>query len=122
MKKMTGVFKLSKRNLITLTSCVSLAIILLSVLASCGPSTPATTGAPTGTPAGTEQEQTYNFLNPKGTPSSGSAPQRVAFNGTLLAAQDFFGATANVAKFGNAPIAQWTDGLPIAVPTEQKVK
>ncbi len=122
MKNMTGVFKLTKRNLIALTSCVSLAIILLSLLASCGPSTPAATGTPTATPGGTEQELTYNFLNPKGTPSSGSAPQRIAFKGTMMAAQDFFGATTNVAKLGDAPIATWTDGLPVTVPTEQKVK
>ena len=76
------------------------------------------------TPGGTavEQELTYNFLNPKGIPATGSAPQRIAFKGTLLAAHDFFQTSSPVPSLGNAVIAQWTDGLPIIVPTEAKVK
>ena len=127
MQNMTGGFQLTKKKLIVLVSCIGMLLILAPVLSSCtggGTTTPtATTPTPTTTATSiVEKELTYNFLNPKGTPASGTAPQRIAFTGTLLAAQTFFEATTNVASLGNAPIAQWTDGLPIAVPTEQKVK
>jgi hypothetical protein len=47
---------------------------------------------------------------------------RIAFTGTLDDAQTFYQKTSPVTNCRNCPIAQWTDGLPIIVPTEQKVK
>jgi hypothetical protein len=49
------------------------------------------------------------------------APPRIAFEGTLDEAQDFFSQTTLVENCRNCPIATWTDGLPIIIPTEQKV-
>jgi hypothetical protein len=49
-------------------------------------------------------------------------PPRVVFEGTLDDAQNFFQKTTPVMNCGNCPIAQMTDGLPIIIPTEAKVK
>ncbi|MFC2023032.1 hypothetical protein ACFLTL_02630 [Chloroflexota bacterium] len=48
-------------------------------------------------------------------------PPRIAFEGTLDDAQDFFQQTTPVANCRNCPIAKYTDGLPIIIPTEEKV-
>ncbi len=50
------------------------------------------------------------------------AQPRIAFTGTLDDAQTFFQATTPVSNCRNCPINKWTDGLPIIIPTEQKVK
>jgi hypothetical protein len=50
------------------------------------------------------------------------APPRIAFTGTYDDAQSFFQATTPVSTCGNCPIAKMTDGLPIVIPTEEKVK
>jgi hypothetical protein len=49
------------------------------------------------------------------------SPPRVAFEGTLEEAQDFFQQTTLVENCRNCPISTWTDGLPIIVPTESRV-
>jgi hypothetical protein len=105
MKNMTGGFQVSKKRLIALAASIGLVLVLVisgSVIAA----TPLAAG-------------TYNCLNPLG---SAPTSQRIAFTGTLDDAQDFYQKTAVVAKLGNAIITQWTDGLPITVPTEQKVR
>lgn len=137
MQNKKGDFQLSNKKLIVLAATfISLLALLLSscttptTTTNTPTSTPTTspTVSPSPTPTTTgpaqvvEAELTYNFLNPKGIPATGSAPQRIAFTGTLLAAQDFFGTTTDTASLGGASIAQWTDGLPITVPTEAKVK
>lgn len=47
---------------------------------------------------------------------------RIVFTGTLTDAQAFFQTTTPVANCRNCPIAKWTDGLPIIIPTEEAVK
>ncbi|MFC2022777.1 hypothetical protein ACFLTL_01260 [Chloroflexota bacterium] len=46
---------------------------------------------------------------------------RIIFEGTLLDAQAFFEKTVPVENARRAPIAQYTDGLPINIPTEAAV-
>ncbi|MFC2022704.1 hypothetical protein ACFLTL_00885 [Chloroflexota bacterium] len=46
---------------------------------------------------------------------------RIAFNGTLRDAQAFFQRVMPVSVCKNCPIALWTDGLPIVIPTEERV-
>ena len=52
---------------------------------------------------------------------SPSAPPRVLFEGTLLEAQEFLGQTVLVENCRNCPIAKYTDGLPVVIPTEEAV-
>jgi hypothetical protein len=47
---------------------------------------------------------------------------RICFTGTYDDAQAFYQKTTPVANCRNCPMAQWTDGSFIQVPTEQKVK
>jgi hypothetical protein len=47
---------------------------------------------------------------------------KICFTGTYPDAQDFFQKTTPIANCRNCPISQWTDGLPIIVPTEAAVK
>ena len=47
---------------------------------------------------------------------------RVLFEGTLDEAQDFYQKVQNVGHPVNAPIAVYTDGSPVIIPTEEKVK
>jgi hypothetical protein len=47
---------------------------------------------------------------------------RICFTGTLDDAQTFFQKTTPVAACKNCPISQWTDGLPVIIPTEDAVK
>jgi hypothetical protein len=49
-------------------------------------------------------------------------PPRIIFEGTLDDAQEFFQQTTPVQNCRNCPIAKYTDGLPIIIPTEDKVK
>ncbi len=50
------------------------------------------------------------------------ADDRVLFEGTMEAAYEFYTQTENIAALkNNVPIAKYTDGLPIVVPTEEKV-
>jgi hypothetical protein len=46
---------------------------------------------------------------------------RILFEGTLEEAEKFYMQTERHAKLRNAPIAKYTDGLPIVVPTEERV-
>jgi hypothetical protein len=48
-------------------------------------------------------------------------PARTVFEGTLDDAQEFFAQTTPVNNCRNCPIAKYTDGLPIIIPTEEKV-
>jgi hypothetical protein len=47
---------------------------------------------------------------------------RICFTGTLDDAQAFFQKTSPINACKNCPIAQWTDGLPVVIPTEDAVK
>ncbi|MEK7354755.1 MAG: hypothetical protein AABZ77_09645 [Chloroflexota bacterium] len=47
---------------------------------------------------------------------------RIIFEGTLDDAQDFYQQTEKIPGIFNAPFSMYTDGLPIIVPTEDKVK
>jgi hypothetical protein len=49
------------------------------------------------------------------------APARVMFEGTNDEAQDFLQQTTLIANCRMCPIAKYTDGLPVIVPTEEKV-
>ena len=49
-------------------------------------------------------------------------PARIAYEGNINDAQAFFQKTTPIELCGKCPIANWTDGLPIIVPTEEKVK
>ncbi len=52
-----------------------------------------------------------------------SPPQpRVLFEGTLDEAEEFYQQTRHVPRPLDAPIAIYTDGLPISVPTEERVR
>jgi hypothetical protein len=46
---------------------------------------------------------------------------RVLFKGTLEEAQEFYQQTENIPSLQNAPHALYTDGLPVIVPTEERV-
>ena len=48
--------------------------------------------------------------------------QRILFEGTLDEAIDFYQQTEHIPPPVNAPIAIYTDGFPIVVPTEERVK
>ncbi len=48
-------------------------------------------------------------------------PTRIIFEGTLDDAQEFFQQTQPINNCRNCPIAKFTDGLPIIIPTEEKV-
>jgi len=52
------------------------------------------------------------------------APQesRILFEGTLDEAQEFYQQTENIPGILNAPFSKYTDGLPIIIPTEEKVE
>jgi hypothetical protein len=47
--------------------------------------------------------------------------ERVLFTGTLDEAQDFYQETENLPGIRNAPFSNYTDGLPIIIPTEERV-
>jgi hypothetical protein len=47
---------------------------------------------------------------------------RVAFEGSLLDAQTFYQKTTPISACRNCPIANWTDGLPVVIPSEEAVK
>ncbi len=47
---------------------------------------------------------------------------RILFQGTLNEAEVFFDQTENIAGILNAPFAVYTDGLPVRMPTEERVK
>jgi hypothetical protein len=49
-------------------------------------------------------------------------PPRIIFEGTLDDAQVYFQQTTPIANCRNCPIAKYTDGAPIIVPTEEKVR
>jgi len=46
---------------------------------------------------------------------------RILFEGTLDEAQEFYQQTENIPGILNAPFSMYTDGLPIIIPTEEKV-
>ena len=47
---------------------------------------------------------------------------RVLFEGTLEEAEEFYGQAENIPGILNAPFAKYTDGLPVVIPTEERVK
>ncbi|MFC1991540.1 hypothetical protein ACFLVC_02280, partial [Chloroflexota bacterium] len=47
---------------------------------------------------------------------------RILFEGTLEEAEEFYQQTENIPGILNAPFAMYTDGLPIVVPTEERVQ
>jgi hypothetical protein len=63
----------------------------------------------------TAKEKESGVYNPPPDP-------RVMFTGTLDDAQTFFQQSTPTANCKNCPIAKYTDGLPIIIPTEEKVK
>jgi len=48
--------------------------------------------------------------------------ERILFEGTLEEAEDFYAQAEWISHPVNAPIAKYTDGYPIVVPTEERVK
>ncbi|MFC2022650.1 hypothetical protein ACFLTL_00590 [Chloroflexota bacterium] len=62
----------------------------------------------------TDQEKEAGLYSPP-------PPPRIIFEGTLDDAQEFFQKTMPISNCGNCPIATMTDGLPIIIPTEEKV-
>jgi hypothetical protein len=62
----------------------------------------------------TAKEQESGLYNP--------AQPRIIFEGTLDEAEDFFYQTRHVPKPLDAPISIYTDGLPIRLPTEERVR
>jgi hypothetical protein len=64
----------------------------------------------------TAKEQEQGLYTPPADP-------RICFTGTLGDAQGFFqNQTMLIANCHNCPIEQWTDGLPVIIPTEDAVK
>lgn len=47
---------------------------------------------------------------------------RVIFEGTLEEAEEFYNQTENIPGILNAPFARYTDGLPVVIPTEERVE
>jgi hypothetical protein len=47
--------------------------------------------------------------------------QRILFEGTLEEAEEFYSQVEIIPALGNAPFAKYTDGLPIVIPTEERV-
>ena len=47
--------------------------------------------------------------------------KRILFEGTLEEAQEFYSQTETIPNLQNAPFCKYTDGLPIVVPTEERV-
>ena len=48
-------------------------------------------------------------------------PPRILFEGTLEKAEEFYNQTENVPGLLDAPFAVYTDGLPVVIPTEERV-
>jgi hypothetical protein len=46
---------------------------------------------------------------------------RILFEGTLEDAEEFYNQTENIPGILNAPFAKYTDGLPVVIPTEERV-
>jgi len=46
---------------------------------------------------------------------------RILFEGTLEEAEEFYSQTENIPGILNAPFARYTDGLPVTIPTEERV-
>ena len=61
----------------------------------------------------TEKEKQRGVFAPK--------RERILFEGTLEEAQEFYQQTENIPAILNAPFSMYTDGLPIVVPTEERV-
>ncbi len=61
-----------------------------------------------------EERQSGRYVPP--------AQPRVMFEGTLQDAQAFYQQTKPILTTGRAPIAKYTDGLPIIIPTEELVE
>lgn len=47
---------------------------------------------------------------------------RILFEGTLEEAEEFYNQTENIPGILNVPFARYTDGLPITIPTEERVE
>ena len=62
----------------------------------------------------TAEEQKRGRLEP-------AVDKRIIFEGTLEKAQDFYEQVDIIPSLQNAPFARFTDGLPVRVPTEERV-
>ena len=62
----------------------------------------------------TSEEQTRSVYTPP-------PNERILFEGSLEEAQDFYEQTEIIPSLQNAPFAKYTDGLPVRVPTEERV-
>ncbi len=47
---------------------------------------------------------------------------RILFEGTLEEAEEFYNQTEKIPSLRNAPISLYTDGLPVTIPTEERVE
>jgi hypothetical protein len=47
---------------------------------------------------------------------------RILFEGTLEEAEEFYNQTENIPGILNAPFSKYTDGLPVTIPTEERVE
>ncbi len=48
--------------------------------------------------------------------------RRILFEGTLEEAEEFYNQTEEIPVLGYTPIAKYTDGLPVVIPTEERVE
>ncbi|MFC2070705.1 hypothetical protein ACFLTB_06005, partial [Chloroflexota bacterium] len=62
----------------------------------------------------TDEEKESSLWSPR--------ESRILFEGTLEEAEEFYQQTENIPGILNAPFSRYTDGLPIVVPTEERVK
>ena len=62
----------------------------------------------------TEKEQESGLWAP-------SEP-RILFEGTLEEAEEFYNQSENIPGLGNTPFSLYTDGLPVVIPTEERVE
>ncbi len=62
----------------------------------------------------TQEEQERGRWTPK--------QPRMLFEGTLLEAEKFYNQTENIPGILNAPYSVYTDGMPIVIPTEERVQ
>jgi len=64
-----------------------------------------------------QTDRSWTCLNPKNT----TGAERVAFTGTLDDAQVFYQQTLTSDTLGGVEVSQWTDGLPITIPTQEAI-
>jgi len=95
----------NKKAIKILAACVTLVPVIALTIALTASATVAQT------------DKTWNCLNPR----AAAGEPRIAFTGTQDDAQAFFQQTELSETLGGVEVSQWTDGLPITIPTEQAV-